>query len=181
MKKLFERYNINIDIKRLKKNELQKKAVICYAENEDDEVLMLERIKEPFFGKLVAPGGKVEKNESIEQAAKREYFEETGVKLDNLELKLITVETGPEYYNWILFIFKSTIKKFTPKYCNEGVLKWIKKENLKKENLSNIDKKIIPYIFEKNGIFFIEIEYDKDKNDKILNIEKIKNFYEVDN
>ena len=174
MKKIFERYNINIDIKRLEKNKLQKKAVICYAENEEKETLMLERIKEPFSGKLVAPGGKVEKKEDIETAMKREYFEETGIELKDLELKLITVETGPEYYNWILFIFKSNIKKFPTKYCNEGTLKWIKTKDLCKENLSNIDKKIIPYIFKKEGIFFMEIEYDKNKIEKILNIERLK-------
>ncbi|KAF2956606.1 NUDIX domain-containing protein [Marinitoga sp. 38H-ov] len=172
IKSFFEKEKISFDISRLFKNYNQKIAVMCYAENEENEILMLERIKEPFAGKLVPPGGKVEKNEDIIQAIKREFLEETGFILNDLTLKVFTSEEGPEHYNWILFIFLGKINKQKLNYCNEGILKWVKKDKLLEENLTNIDKQIIPYLYEKEGIYYIEINYDENKNAKILNIEK---------
>lgn len=174
IKSFFEKQKLNFDISRLFKNHNQKMAVICYAENEENEILMLERIKEPFSGKLVPPGGKVEKNEDIVQAIKREYIEETGFELNDLRLKVFTSEEGPEHYNWILFIFLGKVKKQELQYCNEGILKWVKKDKLFEENLTNIDKKIIPYLYEKEGIYFIEINYDEKKNAEIINIENVE-------
>ncbi|WP_206076214.1 hypothetical protein [Marinitoga lauensis] len=49
----FKEQKINFDTQRLYKNNNQKIAVMCYAENEENEILMLERIKEPFSGYLV--------------------------------------------------------------------------------------------------------------------------------
>ncbi|KLO22350.1 NUDIX domain-containing protein [Marinitoga sp. 1155] len=178
IKEFFNSLNLNFDTKRLLKNEKQKIAVMCYAKNQFNEILMLERFKEPFSGKLVPPGGKVKNNEPITDAMKREFFEETGFELNNLKLKVFTSEEGPEYYNWILFVFLANIKlenseKKELKKCNEGILKWVNVDNLLKENLTEIDKKIIPYLYEKHGIFFIEINYDNNKKAKILNIEQI--------
>ncbi|OQY08988.1 MAG: hypothetical protein B6I29_04370 [Marinitoga sp. 4572_148] len=171
--KFFEKNKLNFDVNRLFKNKNQKVAVMCYAENEENEILMLERIKEPFSGKLVPPGGKVKNGEDIFQAMQREYMEETGFKLDNLRLKVFTSEEGPEHYNWILFIFLANVKKQKLNYCNEGTLKWIKRNKLLEENLTKIDKKIIPYLYEKAGIYFIEINYDNNKNAEIINVEAI--------
>ncbi|MBM7558893.1 NUDIX hydrolase [Marinitoga litoralis] len=174
IKRFFENENLDFDISKLFKNHNQKIAVICYAENEEKEILMLERIKEPFSGKLVPPGGKVEKDEDIIQAIKREFFEETGFELKDLKLKVFTSEEGPEHYNWILFVFLGKVKKQELGYCNEGILKWVKKDKLLEENLTNIDKKIIPYLYEKDGIYYIEINYDENKNAEIINIENVE-------
>ncbi|AEX84492.1 ADP-ribose pyrophosphatase [Marinitoga piezophila KA3] len=178
IEKFFNTIKINFDINRLLKNENQKIAVMCYAENEYGEVLMLERYKEPFAGKLVPPGGKVKDNEEIIEAMKREYMEETGFNLENIELKAFTSEEGPEHYNWILFIFLAKIKKEPLPECNEGILKWINKKHFQKENLTDIDKKIIPYLYdEKDFIYFFEINYDENKKAQIINIQEIKKPY----
>ncbi|GAB6189093.1 8-oxo-dGTP diphosphatase [Marinitoga arctica] len=174
LENFFKDEKINFNIKRLFKNNNQKIAVICYAENEENEILMLERINEPFAGHLVPPGGKVEENENIVKAIKREFLEETGFSLNNLRLKVFTSEEGPDHYNWILFIFLGEVKKGELKYCNEGILKWVSKDKLFEENLTNIDKKIIPYLYEKEGIFYLEINYDEHKKAEIINIEKIE-------
>jgi 8-oxo-dGTP diphosphatase len=43
-------------------------------------ILLIERKKEPYKGKFALPGGFLENNEELEEAATRELHEETGVK-----------------------------------------------------------------------------------------------------
>ncbi|MBO8160282.1 MAG: NUDIX domain-containing protein [Thermosipho sp. (in: Bacteria)] len=165
-------------ISKIRRKRIQKLAVIFYGINEFGEVVMLKRNKEPFKDKLVPPGGKLEKGESVVDALKREFYEETGIEINNYVLKVITTEIGPDGYNWILFIYKGYIKKKHLPECDEGKLYWIKKEELRKQDLSEIDKKLLPYIFEERGLFLFKIDYDNDKNYKIVNIKKLSSFFQ---
>ncbi|WP_448377416.1 NUDIX domain-containing protein [Fervidobacterium sp.] len=150
-------------VESLKKNEKQKVATICYAEN-DGKILFLLRKKEPFSGYLVPPGGHVEKDEDVESATKREFFEETGLELVDLKLKMVTSEVGPEHYNWILFIFVGKTKETNFVESEEGSLSWIEKEKILSENLSPIDKLLVPYILDQTDIVWkAEIEYNGEK------------------
>ena len=54
-------------------------------ESDETEILLIERLKDPFAGFWAFPGGFVEEGESCEQAALRELEEETGIKLDNIQ------------------------------------------------------------------------------------------------
>jgi 8-oxo-dGTP diphosphatase len=154
---------LKIKLNDVVKNEKQKIATICYAKNELNEHLLLERYKEPFSGKLVAPGGKTYYNESIEDSIIREFKEETGILLDNINLKVITSEEGPENYNWILFIYTSNIKKQKLINCNEGKLKWIHKEEINKSNISSIDSELLEHIFGDKKKF-VDITYENPTN-----------------
>ena len=51
-----------------------------------DKVLFCIRAKEPYKGLYNFVGGKVEKNESNDEAAYRELFEETGISCNDIEL-----------------------------------------------------------------------------------------------
>jgi 8-oxo-dGTP diphosphatase len=170
---------LNTFIQKFKRSQKQKIAVICYIVNEFEEVLFLKRTKEPFKNKLVPPGGKVEKNESPSQALKREVFEETGLKIsDNYVLKVITTEIGPENYNWILFIYKAFVKKQPLISSEEGELYWIRKDNLFLSDLSEIDKKILPFIFDRKGLYLLYINYDDEKNAQIFRTEILSTFFQ---
>ena len=48
----------------------------------EEEILLIKRIKNPFKNKWALPGGYVEYNEKVEDAAIREIFEETGLKVE---------------------------------------------------------------------------------------------------
>ena len=76
----------DIDTQKAKINKFPRTDVLIVALNSEGQYLFYERTKEPFAGKIGFPAGKVKYSESIQQAAKREFEEETGLKA-NLKLK----------------------------------------------------------------------------------------------
>ena len=62
--------------------------------NPQTEILLIERRNPPFQNHWALPGGFVNLDESIENAAKRELFEETGIK--NIPLKQLQSFGNPE-------------------------------------------------------------------------------------
>lgn len=59
-------------------------VAFCNA-NSRINVLLIKRKNEPFKGQWAIPGGFVDEHENLEDAAKRELAEETGVKAKTLE------------------------------------------------------------------------------------------------
>ncbi|GAA2124334.1 NUDIX hydrolase [Glycomyces algeriensis] len=59
-------------------------------------VLLIRRANDPFRGQLALPGGFVEADETVEQAAARELFEETGVPKSASRLDTIGVYSRPD-------------------------------------------------------------------------------------
>lgn len=161
-------------IEKVRKSEKQRLAVMCYAQY-GNKVLFLLREKEPFAGFLVPPGGKVEKGEEIEDAVRREFREETGLELNELKLKMVTTEEGPENYNWILFTFIGKVDSDKTIECSEGELTWIDKDMMLKQNLSTIDRMLIPYIFtDDDRVNIIEIIYNENREPRILSVKEVK-------
>jgi ADP-ribose pyrophosphatase YjhB (NUDIX family) len=61
----------------------------------DDGVLTVRRDIEPGRGQLALPGGYVNAGETWQAAGAREVYEETGLRLDPAELKVIDVYSTP--------------------------------------------------------------------------------------
>lgn len=59
--------------------------LILTVEKDSLKIILIKRNKEPFKNAWAIPGGFIEKNETLEQAALRELMEETGVKNIYLE------------------------------------------------------------------------------------------------
>ena len=60
-------------------------AVIFYRKVNSLYVLLIKRKNEPFLEQWALPGGFLEENEPMEEGAKRELEEETGLKIEKLQ------------------------------------------------------------------------------------------------
>lgn len=145
-----------------------------------DEILFLERRKENDKvhkqGMHIPMGGKVEKGESLEDCIKREALEESGIKVNSVDLKGVIYfrDFGDYDADWIDYIFVSDDFEGEPKNGNEGNFIWVKQKDFKKLNLYDGDKIFIDYIFNKKyNLFVVEFLY---KRYKLLDHKLLKAF-----
>jgi 8-oxo-dGTP diphosphatase len=67
-------------------------------------VLLIRRKSEPFAGKWALPGGYVDENERISDAARRELKEETGVEAAGLEQLYTAGDPGRDPRGWTVSV-----------------------------------------------------------------------------
>jgi len=76
-------------------------------------LVLIRRTKEPYKGLLALPGGKIEKGETPDQAAKREMREETGLRKPAPKwvgrVTDLLVEGDPPHSMFILDVYEATI------------------------------------------------------------------------
>ncbi|WP_040325427.1 NUDIX domain-containing protein [Aurantimonas manganoxydans] len=63
-----------------------------------DRLLLVERGRSPFAGKLSLPGGKLRFGEVVAAAARRELAEETGAVADNLAFVTLHEAIDPDFH-----------------------------------------------------------------------------------
>jgi 8-oxo-dGTP diphosphatase len=79
-------------------------VVVLAGTAEDARVLLIQRGNPPFAGSWALPGGFVEEGERIAQAAPRELAEETGLKVDSLELLGVYDTPGRDPRGWTVSV-----------------------------------------------------------------------------
>lgn len=130
-------------------------TTLCYIEK-NGAYLMIHRVKKKKKNdmnqdKWVGVGGKLEEGESPFDCARREIFEETGVKVTDLNYRGVITFVSDLYGTEYMHLFTATDFEGEIDYnCNEGNLEWVKKE-------------IVPTlpIWEGDKIFFDLIEKEK--------------------
>lgn len=129
-------------------------VVACVILNERNELLMMQEAKESCAGKWYLPAGRMEKGETIVQAATREVLEETGLhcKPDTL---LVVETAGGTWFRFVLTGNAIGGELKTPAKADKESLqaKWI--GNLQEISLRSND--ILHLIDKAKFIFFFKI------------------------
>lgn len=146
---------------------LKRVVALCILKCEDKYLLIRrgkrKTKKEEDYGKYLPVGGKLEPYETPAEAAKREVFEETGLKLDNIEFKGMIIENSKINYNWIHFVYLSNVSYFEPLETDEGYLEWISKDDIINIPTPEIDKEVYKYIVNNEKFIFNDV-YDDNLN-----------------
>ena len=92
----------------------------------NEQVLLLQK---PSRGWWVAPGGKMESGESIKEAVTREFREETGLNIQNPEIKgvftIVIKKDNRVIDEWMMFTFLATeVTGEMLTVSPEGKLQW---------------------------------------------------------
>ncbi len=138
-----------------------KVGTLLYFFDENDELLLMERKKDPNKGLWSPPGGKVNTHlgESPFDGALREAEEETGMRLKASELHLagfLSEEAYEASAHWYIFLFEVKIRlPHIPPPHPEGFFKVFPQHQLLELNIPETDRKIIyPLLFKHRGGFF---------------------------
>ncbi|MBN2571580.1 MAG: 8-oxo-dGTP diphosphatase [Ignavibacteriales bacterium] len=130
-----------------------KLATLCYLMKDNHTLMIFRNKKQNDYheGKWNGIGGKFELGESPEECARREIFEETGFKVNSLELKgIITFPLFDGKDDWYVFVFVS--KDFEGEIIDspEGKLEWIPDDKLLDLKLWDGDKIFLNWLFQDN-------------------------------
>lgn len=92
------------------------------------------------WGGFSLPGGKIDPGESPEEAAKREFLEETGCEVSDLVL-LEAVEHAPtakdpDPTRWLCYCFRGSVGDQEPQQNEEGTIpRWTTPEEIRSASL----------------------------------------------
>jgi 8-oxo-dGTP diphosphatase len=89
-------------------------------------ILIVKQTAGPFAGAWLLPGGNVERDERLEEAARRELFEETGYRADDLRpVALYEVRSAPPgRFHFIVHLFRAGPLDGTPRPETGSELRW---------------------------------------------------------
>jgi len=146
-----------------------KLTTLCYIEK-NGCYLMLHRVtkkNDVNKDKWIGVGGHFEHGESPEDCLFREVLEETGLSLTSFRFCGIVTflsDMGTPEEEWeYMCLYHADGFEGQIKTCDEGVLEWIKKEDLLKLNLWEGDKIFLQYMDQKVPFFSLKLEYRKGK------------------
>lgn len=113
---------------------------------DNNRLLLIKRVKPPYVGYWSMPGGKIEFAEHIEEAAVREFKEETNIdtefeKLCGIASEVIYKDSKPDAH---FIIFVCRLKHLhTNTVETESKLKWVALDNIENEKIIPSDRMMI--------------------------------------
>lgn len=127
-----------------------------------DRTLMLRRPDDPSHhqaGKYNGLGGKFEPGESPEECLRREVLEESGLVVEEAELKgFITFPDFDGEDDWYVFVYLVTGYSGTPTSSAEGELHWVPTDEIVDLPLWEGDRHFLPWL-EREELFSAVFRY----------------------
>ena len=130
-----------------------------------DEILLLYRNKKQNDinkNKYIGVGGHIEEGETPLFAAKREVFEETGLKVNNLKYRAL-VHFSYDDFKEDMHIYTSTDFIGEMIKCDEGDLSWQKTSELMNIPMWEGDKYFLKPIMDNHPFFKMRLKYINDE------------------
>ena len=121
--------------------------VVAAIIKKDNKILATKRGYGEFINMWEFPGGKIEPNESKEQALIREIKEELDCTIKPVKFALDLEYQYPTFY-LKMSCFEAIIKKGTPKLLEHNDARWLEKSELDDVNWIPADLQIIDYLKE---------------------------------
>lgn len=140
-------------------------TTLCYIENEDS-YLMLHRVrkdKDVNKDKWIGVGGHFEENESPEECLLREVKEETGLTLTSWSFRGLITFMSEGWDTEYMCLYTADRYEGELISCNEGVLEWVKKEEVGALNLWEGDKIFFRLLNEDAPFFSLKLSYRGDR------------------
>lgn len=144
---------------------MSKLTTLCYIEK-DNKYLMLHRVKKENDcnkDKWIGIGDHFDKNESPDDCVKREVLEETGLTLNNYDLRGIITFISNEWETEYMFLYTSTDFEGVLGECNEGNLEWVEKDDVLKLPIWEGDKVFFKLLNEGEPFFSLKLVYEGEK------------------
>lgn len=108
---------------------------MCMVYDDNGNVLVQDKVDNDWGG-LTFPGGHIEKGESFVDSVIREVYEETGLKIENPRICGIKDWMEKDGSRYIVVFYKTNKFSGELKSSEEGEVKWIPLEEMKKGNLA---------------------------------------------
>lgn len=131
---------------------------------ENNKVLLL---KKPKRGWYAMPGGKMESGESVKESAAREFREETGLRLTDLDLQGVftfVVKEGEEKLEeWMMFTFYA--EQYEGEILDEsaeGIMEWVPVDQIAEKPMAEGDLHMMEHILEAESILYGTFIYTSD-------------------
>ncbi|MEK9772945.1 MAG: NUDIX hydrolase [Opitutae bacterium] len=150
-------------------------SCLLFIRNDSGRLLLIRRRKPPNLGTWSPPGGKLEmsRGESPFECAKREAFEEVGLKLNDDDLRLFAYVSEKSYEgssHWLMFLFESLVFiNHLPKDIDEGSFQFYTREEINRLAIPPSDHQLVWPYYDRRDEGFWGIKADCSNN--LLNLE----------
>lgn len=155
-----------------------KNTTLCYL-TRGGEVLMLHRVKKENDinrDKWIGIGGKFEEGETPDECLCREVLEETGLTLHTWQCRgVVTFLTDDPSQGEFMYLFTSEDFSGEPKECDEGDLRWVKREFLNSLPKWEGDQIFLDLLWQDAPFFLLKLRYSGDTlTEAVLNGKRIR-------
>lgn len=168
------KFGINLDTDN-SKIKMQPKVsalvIVTREKKEEKEILMMKRLKTPFYGFWGFFSGKVKYSEKIEDAAVREVKEESGLEISEINFRYILHELlftteGELLEDKIFFTYEATKTRGEVSNSQEGECAWLSEKEFYKQKKKFYDlEDLYNWIKNPPEKNFIEKIYKINRND----------------